>query len=118
MNRTKGYAVIEYGGEWEDKWEHILGVFKDRDEAVKFATEVEEERKSALTMSREEFDEMCETLFEYEEQNDILSEELLEVSLHKMFPKYSEEEFKKAADRYALEEEDTFINVETIDLYL
>lgn len=45
----KCYIVTEYGGEWEDKWESILGVYMSKESAEK--AKLENEKESFLYFS-------------------------------------------------------------------
>jgi hypothetical protein len=43
MDEKFFYAVVNSGGSWEDKWDHIVGIFEDEKLAIKIAEDNWEE---------------------------------------------------------------------------
>ena len=41
MNK-KGWALVEYGGSYEDSWEHIIKIYQDKEKAEKIKKIAEE----------------------------------------------------------------------------
>lgn len=42
------YLLIEYGGQWEDYYEHIVGCYKDLNKAEKKKKKLEKENKESM----------------------------------------------------------------------
>lgn len=66
----KCYIVTEYGGEWEDKWESILGVYMSKESAEKAKLENEKSHSYTSPYSDEYFDTLMEEVDNYEFEHD------------------------------------------------
>lgn len=66
----KCYIVTEYGGEWEDKWESILGVYMSKESAEKAKLENEKSHSYTSPYSNEYFDTLMEEVDNYEFEHD------------------------------------------------
>ena len=51
----KVYIVIEYGGEWEDSWEHISGVCSSPELAQKLADKIKQAHSSLESISKDKY---------------------------------------------------------------
>lgn len=61
------WLVIDYGGEWEDKWDWTVGAFSDEAMARECAGKREMRRKRTM----EEYDDYCGTTVECVELIDV-----------------------------------------------
>ena len=62
----KCYVVIEWGGEYEDYWQSVVGVCPTLHLAETFKEKIESQHFKTIKISQEKFDEMLESL-QYEE---------------------------------------------------
>lgn len=99
----KIWLVIEYGGEYEDKWEHILYAFHTKEEAEQFEKEWNEEQiKDVLD------EELWWKL--YDEISDDFCDDMFDAELiHKLHPEYSLEVLKKTDNFYFNDQSDVYI---------
>lgn len=95
----KVYIVIEYGGEWEDSWEHISGVCSSLELAEKLVEKIKQAHSGPESISRDRFDELYNAVCDYELKYDISLGDMPEAML-KLFPEYSKEEIDKAIATY------------------
>ena len=97
--RSKVYVVVEFGGFYEDAWEHIIGVCSTSELADKLKAQIEEEHDpSNCAISEEDwesiFDRLCEAEESGYEYEDTVS------GIKGLFPEYSEEDIKQAMELY------------------
>lgn len=91
---SKVYVVSEFGGEYEDKWEHPIGVCS----TLELAREMQEISRKEHTPNPpipfDVYDELLDKLSIYEMENNlVLGEDYIE-ELAKMFPEYSKEDLE------------------------
>lgn len=98
-NLSKVYAVIEYGGEWEDSWEHILGVCSTSELADALKNKIEESHYKQLAISKDEWLNMYEKLVEYEEETEE-DFDCIPEGLAMLFPEYNMKDIEDATERY------------------
>lgn len=106
MNTKKCYVVIEYGGEWEDKWENVVCVFIDKTKAEEF---VKQNTDLELTISLEEFGMLQEVILQKmnDSENSLPWPELIQ----KYFPgepRYTLEELRKTEEAQTREDYDWY----------
>lgn len=82
---SKVYIVSEFGGEYEDKWERPLGVCSSLEIAEKLKTKRLAEREAKTNISIEEYEEMLDYLYEYEDKHGTICEDYAE-GVKKLFP--------------------------------
>jgi len=90
---SKVYTVIEYGGEYEDKWEHVVGICSTLEiaDALKAAIEAEHE-KECTGISIDEIGQVIEDYDDtYPDDFDIDWNKL-----QKMAPEHTAKEWKSA----------------------
>lgn len=117
MTDSKVYVVIEYGGEWEDSWEHILGVCSTPELADALKNKIEESHSKSINISCENWNEMYEKLIEYEEEAGKYFENILDGLLF-LFPDYKAEDIEDAVQRYYYQEDDYVgVRIEEIDFF-
>lgn len=104
MNHSKVYAVIEYGGEWEDSWEHILGVCSTPELADTLKNKIEESHSRNINISYDEWEEMYERLAEYESNTGEYFEDIRDGLLF-LFPDRKVEDIEDAVKRYFYQED-------------
>ncbi len=109
------YAVIEYGGEYEDKWEHIVGICSTFEVANELKNKVEEIHNPVSTISMEEWEDMMDRLCEAEE--DGFQYEDLASGLKALFPEYSEEELRNAVNKYDYYRSWCGVKIQEVDFY-
>ena len=94
---SKVYAVIEFGGQYEDAWEFIRGVCKTKKLAEALKLELEK-RRTEPNISEEEWFEMAMRIDEIMEDAKVDNYDYVEEA-KKLYPSYSEEDLR-AADLY------------------
>ena len=97
--RSKVYVVVEFGGFYEDAWEHIIGVCSTSELADQLKAQIEEEHHPSNCAISEEnweniFDRLCEAEESGYEYEDTVS------GIKGLFPEYSEEDIKQAMELY------------------
>lgn len=66
--RSKVYVVVEFGGFYEDAWEHTIGVCSTSELADKLKAQIEEEHDpSNCVISEEDWESISDRLYEAEE---------------------------------------------------
>ena len=112
----KVYYVYEFGGEFEDKWEHGLGVCS----TLELAKELQKQSKDfhatfkTPPIQYDTFMDMVDAVREYEIENDVYFGEDYIDQMVKMFPQYSKEELE-LTDRLMYEYND-YIDTNIIEL--
>lgn len=117
ISPSKVYVVIEYGGEWEDSWEHILGVCSTPELADALKNKIEESHSRNINISCDEWDEMYEELAEYERGTGKYFEDIRDGLLF-LFPDHKAEDIEDAVKRYFYQEDDYVgVRIEEIDFF-
>lgn len=106
---SKVYIVKEYGGEWEDSWEHIVGVCSTPELADSLKAKIEELNKTNIDKGK--WNRMWKAI-----PDKILdSQEIISIMLDN-FPEYTEKDIKNAMKLY--DEQDYIgVEIEEIDFY-
>lgn len=113
---SKVYLVYEFGGEYEDKWEHTVGVCSSLELAKELKAQAEAAHQVECPISAEEYDSMIEYLYDYEwEHGEICEEEI--AGLLQLFPRYTKEELEAAERKYNSYDDYIGVNIEEIDFY-
>ena len=113
---SKVYAVIEFGGEYEDAWEHIIGVCSSSELADKLKAKIEAEHDpSDFLITEEDWESISDRLYEAEEDgfeyNDTVS------GIKELFPEYSREDIEKAMKLYDDYSDWSGVFIREIDFY-
>lgn len=116
ISRSKVYAVIEYGGEWEDSWEHILGICSTPELADALKNKIEESRSKDINISYDDWNEMYEKLAEYEEETNNDFDSILDGLLF-LFPEYESKDIEDTIQRYYQEDDCVGVRIEEIDFF-
>lgn len=117
ISPSKVYVVIEYGGEWEDSWEHILGVCSTPELADALKNKIEESHSRNINISCDEWDEMYEELAEYERGTGKYFEDIQDGLLF-LFPDRKAEDIEDAVERYFYQEDDYVgVRIEEINFF-
>lgn len=117
ISPSKVYVVIEYGGEWEDSWEHILGVCSTPELADALKNKIEESHSRNINISCDEWDEMYEELAEYERGTGKYFEDIRDGLLF-LFPDHKAEDIEDAVERYFYQEDDYVgVRIEEINFF-
>lgn len=97
--RSKVYVVVEFGGFYEDAWEHIIGVCSTSELADKLKAQIEEEHDpSNCVISEEDWESISDRLYEAEESGYEYEDTVS--GIKGLFPEYSEEDIKQAMKLY------------------
>ena len=96
----KVYIVIEYGGEWEDSWEHISGVCSSLELAQKLADKIKQAHSGPESISKDEYEELCKAVSDYEYNHDVTLGDTMSEAIPKLFSEYSKEDIDKAIIAY------------------
>lgn len=114
---SKVYAVIEFGGEYEDFWEHILGVCLTPELADTLKNSIEESRSRNINISYDEWNEMYDKLAEYEEKTDDDFDSILD-GLIFLFPEYEPKDIEEAIEKYFYQKDDYVgVRIEEINFF-
>lgn len=117
MDRSKVYVVIEFGGEWEDSWEHILGVCPTLELADALKNKIEESHFKDINISCDEWDKMYGKLAEYEKETGKYFEDILDGLLF-LFPDRKAEDIEDAMEKYFYQEDDYVgVRIEEINFF-
>ncbi len=81
----KVYIVSEYGGEYEDKWEKPIGVCSSLKLAEELRDKALAERIIKTNISEEEYKQMLDYLYDYEDEHGSICEDECE-GIKKLFP--------------------------------
>lgn len=109
MMLSKVYAVVEYGGEYEDSWEHIVGVCSTPELADKLKEKIESSHKiSDCPIDEDKWNDMWEAV-EFDSPDETTEDAML-----RFFPEYSKEDIIKAIKLY---DDCAGVNIEEIDFY-
>ena len=97
--RSKVYVVVEFGGFYEDAWEHTIGVCSTSELADKLKAQIEEEHDpSNCVISEEDWESISDRLYEAEESRYEYEDTVS--GIKGLFPEYSEEDIKQAMKLY------------------
>lgn len=106
---SKVYVVKEYGGEWEDSWEHIVGVCSTPELADSLKAKREELNKTNI--DEDKWNSMWDAI-----PNEIYdSQKVISLMLNN-FPEYTEKDIKNAMKLYD-EQGSIGVEIEEIDFY-
>lgn len=93
--RSKVYVVVEFGGFYEDAWEHTIGVCSTSELADKLKAQIEEEHDpSNCVISEEDWESISDRLYEAEESGYEYEDTVS--GIKGLFPEYSEKDIKQA----------------------
>lgn len=96
---SKVYVVVEYGGQWEDSWEHIVGVCSTSELADKLKAKVEEAHNKSCKITEEEWCSINEAIFHWEEDHEEF--ETIVDGVKFLFPdQYTDEDIQDAINKY------------------
>jgi hypothetical protein len=87
----KCYVVTEYGGEYEDKWETIIGIYLSKESAEKAKQFSENSRKYSGVYTDDFLDKLEEEVENYEQEHDRFFDSIEEGVLY-LHPEYSKDE--------------------------
>lgn len=97
--RSKVYVVVEFGGFYEDAWEHTIGVCSTSELADELKAQIEEEHDpSNCVISEEDWESISDRLYEAEESGYEYEDTVS--GIKGLFPEYSEEDIKQAMKLY------------------
>lgn len=113
---SKVYIVSEYGGEYEDKWEHAIGVCSSLELAEQLKAEALAAREIKCNISEEEFSEMLDYLYSYEEEHGSICDSE-EEGLQKLFPDKDPEDIEIACARCFSYDDFTGVDIQEVDFY-
>lgn len=106
---SKVYVVKEYGGEWEDSWEHIVGVCSSSELADDLKAKIEESHKTSI--DEDKWDNMCNVV----PKGIYDSQKIVSIMLDN-FPEYTEKDINNAMKLYD-EQGPIGVEIEEIDFY-
>lgn len=115
-HNSKVYIVSEYGGEWEDKWEHIVGVCSTLKVANKLKSEILAKREKKTNISLEEYQKMLECLYEYEQDHGTICETEVE-GVIKLFPDKNPEDIEAVDKKYFSYDYFTGVDIQKVNFY-
>lgn len=113
---SKVYAVIEYGGEWEDSWEHILGVCSTSELADSLKNRIEESRHKEIKITADEFDRLYDKLAEYEAETGQYFESVSD-GIISLSPEYDAKDIEEALQKYYFPDDYVGVRIEEINFF-
>lgn len=114
---NKVYVVVEYGGQYEDSWEHIVGVCSTPEVADSLKASIEYAYDPAnYEISQDTWYKMMDRLCEAEEDG-LEYENEIEV-LHELFPEYSKKDIEEAKMLYEDISDYTGVRIVETDFYI
>ncbi len=113
---SKVYIVSEYGGEYEDKWEHAIGVCPSLELAEQLKTETLAAREIKCNISEEELGEMLDRLYEYEDKHEPLGESE-EEGLQKLFPDKDPKDIEIACKKFFSYDDFGGVDIREVNFY-
>lgn len=116
LTTTKVYIVSEYGGEYEDKWEHAVGVCSSLELAEELKAKTLADREIKCNISEEEYEKMLDYLYDYEEQHGPICEDEAE-GIIKLFPDKNPEDIEIADKQYFSRDDFGGVYIEEVDFY-
>lgn len=113
---TKVYVVVEFGGMYEDSWEHIVGVCSTPELADEIKARIEEKHNSSNSViSVEDWESITDRLCEAEESGYEYEDTVS--GIKGLFPEYSNEDIEKAIVLYDDYLDWTGVMIKEIDFY-
>lgn len=113
---SKVYIVSEFGGEYEDKWEHPVGVCSSLELAEELKTKVLASKEIKTNISAEEYEEMLDYLYEYEDKHGAICDEEAE-GIKKLFPDRNPEDIDAINKAYFSYDDFGGVDIQEIDFY-
>ena len=96
---SKVYAVIEYGGEYEDSWQHIIGICCTSELADELKAKIEESHNKSCKITANERYSINEAIENWEEDHEEF--ETIVDGIKFLFPdSYSDKDIQDAIDKY------------------
>jgi len=114
---NKVYVVSEYGGEYEDKWQHIIGVCSSRNRAEKLKDEILDKREPKTNISIDEYQEMLSYLYDYADKHDEFEYDTEVDGLLQLFPDKDVKDIEEIDRIYFSYDDFTGVDIEEIDFY-
>lgn len=97
--RSKVYVVVEFGGMYEDSWEHIVGVCSTPELADEIKARIEEAHNpSDPVISEEDWESITDRLCEAEEAGYEYEDTVS--GIKGLFPDYDEKDIRQAMKLY------------------
>lgn len=113
---SKVYIVSEFGGEYEDKWEHPVGVCSSLELAEELKTKILAGREIKTNISAEEYEEMLDYLYEYEDEHGEICDEEAE-GIKKLFPDRNPEDIDEIDKVYLSYDDFGGVDIREVDFY-
>ena len=113
---SKVYVVSKFGGEYEDKWEHLVGVCSSLELAEELKTKILADREIKTNISAEEYEEMLDYLDEYEDKHGDICDEEAE-GIKKLFPDRNPEDIDAIDKAYFSYDYFGGVDIQEIDFY-
>lgn len=113
---SKVYIVSEFGGEYEDKWEHPVGVCSSLELAEELKTKILASKEIKTNISAEEYEEMLDYLYEYEDEHGAICDEEAE-GIKKLFPDRNPEDIDAIDKAYFSYDDFGGVDIQEINYY-
>lgn len=113
---SKVYIVSEFGGEYEDKWERPVGVCSSLELAEELKDKILADREIKTNISEEEYEEMLDYLYEYEDEHGEICDEEAE-GLKKLFPDRNPEDIDAIDKVYFSYDDFGGVDIQEVDFY-
>lgn len=113
---SKVYIVSEFGGEYEDKWERPVGVCSSLELAEELKDKLLADREIKTNISEEEYEEMLDYLYEYEDEHGEICDEEAE-GIKKLFPDRNPEDIDAIDKVYFSHDDFGGVDIQEVDFY-
>lgn len=113
---SKVYIVSEYGDEYEDRWEQVIGVCSSYKLAEELKNKYLASKEVKTNISEEEYGKMLGYLCDYEAEHGAICESEAE-GVKKLFPNYNPKDIDAINEKYFSYEEFRGVDIKEADFY-
>lgn len=113
---SKVYIVFEYGGEYEDRWEQVIGVCSSYKLAEELKNKYLASKEVKTNISEEEYGKMLDYLYDYEDEHGTICESEAE-GVKKLFPDRNPEDIDAIDKVYFSYNDFGGVNINEVDFY-
>lgn len=113
---SKVYIVSEYGDEYEDRWEQVIGVCSSYKLAEELKNKYLASKEVKTNISEEEYGKMLDYLYDYEDEHGAICESEAE-GVKKLFPNYNPKDIDAIDEKYFSYEEFRGVDIKEADFY-
>lgn len=113
---SKVYIVSEYGDEYEDRWEQVIGVCSSYKLAEELKNKYLASKEVKTNISEEEYGKMLDYLCDYEAEHGAICESEAE-GVKKLFPNYNPKDIDAIDEKYFSYEDFRGVDIKEANFY-